>query len=121
MQLGIRLYTLFNGQKIGEDAYGNAYYWNRFPKHERGQRRWVIFKGQEEATKVPPEWHGWLRKAIDEVPDNKQKYKWQQQHEPNLTGTPYAYRPPGHFLKGGKRDKATGDYEAWTPKKSKAS
>ena len=34
---------------------------------------------------------------------------------PNLTGTKAAYRPPGHILKGGQRDKATGDYEAWTP------
>ena len=32
-----------------------------------------------------------------------------------LTGTDQAYRPPGHTLKGGRRAKATGDYEPWTP------
>jgi NADH:ubiquinone oxidoreductase subunit len=32
-----------------------------------------------------------------------------------LTGTELAYRPPGHALAGNHRDKATGDYEAWTP------
>jgi len=34
---------------------------------------------------------------------------------PNLTGTAEAYRPPGHVLAGGQRDKATGDYEPWKP------
>jgi len=32
-----------------------------------------------------------------------------------MTGTVSGYRPPGHALMGGKRRKATGDYEAWTP------
>ena len=35
--------------------------------------------------------------------------------EPNHTGTNAAYLPPGHDLRGGKRDRATGDYEAWQP------
>jgi len=32
-----------------------------------------------------------------------------------LTGSPQAYRPPGHDFQGGQRAKATGDYEPWTP------
>ena len=32
-----------------------------------------------------------------------------------MTGTENAYLPPGHTLEGGKRAKATGDYEAWRP------
>ena len=40
---------------------------------------------------------------------------WQKDHQPNLTGTELAYRPPGHTLKGGRRDPATGDYEPWSP------
>jgi NADH:ubiquinone oxidoreductase subunit len=38
-----------------------------------------------------------------------------REHVPNLTGTDRAYRPPGHTLQGGRRDRATGDYEPWTP------
>jgi NADH:ubiquinone oxidoreductase subunit len=38
-----------------------------------------------------------------------------KEHRPNLTGTPLAYRPPGHTLKGGHRAPASGDYEAWKP------
>ena len=45
----------------------------------------------------------------------EQRFDWQKDHLPNLTGTRYAYRPPGHVLSGGQRDKATGDYEPWTP------
>ena len=32
-----------------------------------------------------------------------------------MTGTPYAYHPPGSILRGGHRARATGDYEPWTP------
>ena len=28
---------------------------------------------------------------------------------------PYAYYPPGSILRGGRRSRATGDYEPWTP------
>jgi NADH:ubiquinone oxidoreductase subunit len=66
---------------------------------------------------VPPEWHGWLHHTVDEVPESggKLKYAWQKEHQPNLTGTPAAYRPPGSVLMGGERAPAAGDYEAWRP------
>ena len=40
---------------------------------------------------------------------------WQKEHEPNLTGTPYAYRPKGSVLSHSQRPRVTGDYDAWTP------
>jgi NADH:ubiquinone oxidoreductase subunit len=40
---------------------------------------------------------------------------WQKPHRPNLTGTPWAYRPPGSTLGANRRRPATGDYQAWTP------
>ena len=40
---------------------------------------------------------------------------WSKPPMPNLTGTAASYRPPGHDYEGGVRDRATGDYEAWTP------
>ena len=40
---------------------------------------------------------------------------WEAEHEPNLTGTPRAYRPEGSLWNEGKRPAATGDYEAWRP------
>lgn len=115
----ISLVTLFSGAKrIGVDGFGNKYFEAPARKGYKKPRRWVIYKGTPEATKVPPEWHGWLHHQSNEVPGESStsfRRKWQQPHKPNLTGTDGAYRPPGHVLESGKRDKATGDYEAWTP------
>lgn len=114
--LWIKLLTWFKGERVGEDNFGNRYY--RQKRLENGQeRRWVIYKGLPEASKVPAEWHGWLHYIEKDPPTLKtlEKWSWEKKHLPNLTGTPYAYYPPGHFFAGGKRDSATGDYEAWSP------
>lgn len=110
--------TRRQGEFVGEDPDGNRYYrQKKVPKGYR-ERRWVVFDGGEsEATRVPPEWHAWLHFQRNDLPsgDNPFRRQWQKEHVPNLTGTTGAYLPPGHALKGGQRDRATGDYEAWTP------
>lgn len=106
------------GKPVGKDQFGNAYFTAPAMKGYNHERRWVIYAGAPEASAVPPEWHGWLHHQTDEVPDvNAPSFrrKWQKPHQPNLTGTTGAYRPPGHILEGGQRDKATGDYKAWRP------
>ena len=51
-------------------------------------KRWVMFNGEIEASKIPPHWHAWLHKSIDEPPLNySHKYSWQKDHKPNMTGT----------------------------------
>ncbi len=114
----ISLFTVLKkGQKVGEDGFGNKYYKAKPRKGYKRERRWVMYKGTPEASKVPPEWHGWLHYQTDVIPSEEQSFRrpWQKPHHQNLTGTNQAYRPPGHVLQGGERDKATGDYEAWTP------
>lgn len=115
----IRFVTLFSGaRRVGTDTLGNVYYTAKPRKGYKRERRWVIYNGVPEASNVPPEWHGWLHHQTDVVPAQAEKsYRrpWQKPHVPNLTGTVQAYRPPGHVLEGGRRDKATGDYEAWKP------
>ena len=64
---------------------------------------------------MPPEWHAWLHYTTDEPLVERPRRSWEKPHLPNLTGTPASYRPPGHDYRGGTRDRATGDYEAWTP------
>ena len=83
----------------------------------RHEQRWVIYDGEVEASRVPPEWHAWLHHTTDIIPPEggPARRPWQKDHQPNKTGTVEAYRPPGHTLKGGKRAPATGDYEPWTP------
>lgn len=114
----IHFVTLVTRAKhVGTDQLGNKYYSAKPRKGYNRNRRWVIYKGEPEASNVPPEWHGWLHHQTDTVPDANSGYRrvWQKPHRPNLTGTDQAYRPPGHVLSGGQRDKATGDYEAWKP------
>jgi NADH:ubiquinone oxidoreductase subunit len=120
--LGTRLLTLLRGQLVGRDEFGNRYYRLRGFKPERlgggrfsRERRWVIYNGTPEASKVPPEWHAWLHHSDNEIPGSRQRHAWEKPHLPNLTGTPLAYHPQGSVLRGGHRAAATGDYEPWTP------
>jgi NADH:ubiquinone oxidoreductase subunit len=119
---GTRLLTWLRGELMGSDPYGNRYYRLRNDKPSgRGggrfsrERRWVIYKGEPEGSKVPSEWHAWLHHTVDEVPGAWPHYAWEKPHEPNLTGTPLAYHPPGSVLRGGHRAHAAGDYEPWSP------
>jgi NADH:ubiquinone oxidoreductase subunit len=117
MTIGTKLFTLLNGDQVGTDSQGNRYYHTkRTPKAGR-RRRWVVYLGKVEASRVPPAWHSWLHHTTDDVPadDLARRWDWQQEHVPNMTGTADAYRPPGHVLKGGERARATGDYEPWQP------
>jgi NADH:ubiquinone oxidoreductase subunit len=115
---------MFSGQLVGKDSHGNRYYRQPIKNGLRNtygvrEKRWVMYKGRPEASLVPPEWHGWLHHTLDEpLPEESDFHQaWVKQHHMNLTFTNKAYRPPGHVLEGGKRDKATGDYQAWQPNK----
>jgi len=124
MTIGTRLYTWWKGELVGTDQFGNRYYREKNQRalikgggRESREKRWVIYEGSAEASKVPSEWHGWLHHIAADVPsmDPAARRPWQKEHLPNLTGTALAYRPPGSVLKGGKRARAAGDYEPWSP------
>jgi NADH:ubiquinone oxidoreductase subunit len=116
MTIGTRLFTYFYGLPIGQDGDGNRYYEERVLRPGRlRKRRWVMYAGVKEATAVPAEWHSWLHYTTDTPISDANRRPWQKPHLPNLTGTPFSYRPPGHDYEGGKRAASTGDYEAWTP------
>jgi NADH:ubiquinone oxidoreductase subunit len=124
MTFGTRLLTWFCGELVGTDSLGNRYYREKgrreFPRgggRFSREKRWVIYAGEPEGSKVPPEWHAWLHHTVDEVPrpDGRRRYPWEKEHRPNLTGTPYAYRPPGSILRGGGSRPVATDYEPWTP------
>ncbi len=105
-------HTLRRGERVGDDSQGNVYY-----KDRKGPKRWVIYSGDIEASRVPPEWHAWLHYTVNEIPiEQKVAIKsWEKPHVANLTGSEGAYFPPGSINLGGKRAPATGDYEAWNP------
>jgi NADH:ubiquinone oxidoreductase subunit len=103
--------------KVGEDEFGNRYFEERRPSLEGRKRRYVLYKGYAEPSKVPPDWHGWLHHTFAEPPTERPLLRraWELPHQPNLTGTVAAYRPAGSLAGTGTRPAATGDYEAWTP------
>ena len=112
-QIGTLLQTMFCGQQVGEDADGNRYYRGRKTPAGVRERRWVMYVGEPEASKVPAEWHIWLHHTADApIPDSARKV-WQKPHIANMTGTPEAWFPPA--LEGKDRPKATGDYTSWQP------
>jgi NADH:ubiquinone oxidoreductase subunit len=117
MTIGTRLYTLLNGKHVGNDMFGNRYYVTKRPTKGQRQKRWVMYKGIAEPSKIPPIWHGWMHHMIDTLPTemNTPVYPWQKEHLPNLTGTVNAYRPRGDLRQAGKRDASTSDYDSWTP------
>lgn len=123
VSLGTRLLTLLRGEYVGIDSLGNRYYREKGRRRlmhgggrESREKRWVIYAGEPEGSKVPAEWHAWLHHTVDEVPNPaRRRYPWEKEHRPNMTGTPFAYRPPGSILRGGKREPSYGDYEPWTP------
>jgi NADH:ubiquinone oxidoreductase subunit len=109
------LFTRRMGNRVGVDELGNVYFESKKPVS--GQvRRWVIYQGPNDASRVPPAWFGWLHHQTDIVPDDLPTPKpWVREPLPNLTGTGEAYRPQGALERGGVRAAATGDYEAWSP------
>jgi NADH:ubiquinone oxidoreductase subunit len=110
--IGTALFTRRHGRKVGTDDYGNVYY-----QSKKGDRRWVIYNGSNDASRIPPDWYGWMHRQIDDLPDKALPpvRKFQKPATPNLTGTPAAYRPSGALERGGRRAAASGDYEAWMP------
>lgn len=109
--VGTSLYTALHGVRVGEDQEGNVYY-----RSKDGRRRWVIYKGEAEASRVPPEWHGWLHRTSDLLPDDLPPApSWVKPHRTNPTGSPDAERPRGSLRRGAARTPTAGDYEAWRP------
>ncbi len=110
--VGTSLFTWRHGRRVCSDAYGNVYY-----ESKKGDRRWGIYNGPNDASRIPPDWYAWMHRMIDGHPDEAlpPAPKFLKKPSPNLTGTEKAYRPSGALEMGGQRAAASGDYEAWTP------
>jgi NADH:ubiquinone oxidoreductase subunit len=121
---GATLGTLFTvgkrGRLVGSDEFGNKYYEDRTAKNSYDvgrKRRWVIYKGYADASKIPPDWHGWMHYIYDTPPSEEPlpRKSWELPHLPNMSGTPLARFPTGSLNAEGERQASTGDYEAWKP------
>ncbi|NJM30365.1 MAG: NADH:ubiquinone oxidoreductase subunit NDUFA12 [Rhizobiales bacterium] len=114
--IGTRFFTWRKGEHVGTDESGNRYYRAKSAIPDSiPERRWVIYNGYAEASAIPPGWHGWIHHRVDEFPAGAASAReWEKPHQPNLTGTPHAYRPAGSILAGSKTAAAP-DYQPWRP------
>jgi NADH:ubiquinone oxidoreductase subunit len=117
---GIRFTIGRRGVFVGQDEFGNRYYEARDARDSydtERPRRYVTYNGYAEASKVPPDWHGWLHHTFEEPPtvEPLKRQAWEKEHRPNLSGTVHAWRPKGSIARTGERPAATGDYLPWTP------
>ncbi|WP_368344066.1 NADH:ubiquinone oxidoreductase subunit NDUFA12 [Pelagovum sp. HNIBRBA483] len=108
--LNTQFFTWRKGVKVGADDQGNTYY-----RTADDSKRWVIYNGEIEGSRISPDWHGWLHRTWDETPSDKPLVHkaWEKPHQENLTGTALAYAPAGSIRNARPADRS--DYEAWTP------
>tara|TARA_B100000686_G_C16638401_1_gene888607 strand:+ start:10 stop:369 length:360 start_codon:yes stop_codon:yes gene_type:complete len=87
--LGTRIQTILFGKLVGEDKFGNKYY------ESKNGKRWVIYKDEIDASKIPNEWYSWIHFTKNKIENVHEfnKFDWQKPHKPNQTGTGEAYHP----------------------------
>ena len=102
--IGTRLYTIFFGKFVGTDDFGNKYYENK-----KRKKRWIIYNGEIEATKIPIEWYSWMHSIKNKIEETHElkKYNWQKNHLSNQTGTDKAYNPQKNHNANKKK------YKSW--------
>lgn len=110
---GTSLFTRLRGDEVGKDDLGNVYY----QSSKDPRRRWVIYDGSNDGSRVPPGWQAWLKGTIDGLPDKALPARRSFETEPaaNATGTMAAFRPDGALGSNKIRPASTGDYEPWIP------
>ncbi len=105
--VGTFINTFIFGKLVGKDESGNKYY------KDRKDKRWVIYKGEINASKINSDWYSWIHYQTNTPPSEKEikKYQWQKPHKDNKTGTLEAYKP-NTLTKQSKKFKK---YESWKP------
>ena len=110
---GTSLFTRRYGSEVGRDEEGNIYY----QRKNDSVRRWVVYAGANDGSRVPPAWQAWLKGTIDDLPEKSlpPRRPFERPAEANQTGTFSAFKPGGSLAGRGVRPAATGDYQPWKP------
>ncbi len=103
-----------NGEEVGRDEAGNVYFRHR----KDPARRWVIYDGSNDSSRVPPGWNAWLRGTIDDLPEKSLPLAPQIRTGSGAQPDRYHGRLSAladRLPRKGIRPASTGDYEAWKP------
>ncbi len=108
--LGTKLFTFIRGKQVGTDNENNKFYVHK----KNSQKRWIIYNGLMDASRIPAEWHDWLHHRTDEIPnESDKKLNWYKMHKENSTGTNESYSP------NASKDKEPAilkkNYKPWRP------
>ena len=108
--LGTKLFTFLKGKKVGSDNENNKFYIHK----KNSQKRWIIYNGLMDASRIPAEWHDWLHHRTDEIPnESDKKLNWYKMHKENSTGTNESYSP--NVSKDKEPEILKKNYEPWRP------
>ncbi len=111
-------FTMFTKYSfVAKDEFGNRYYEEKKPSFDGKKRRSVLYKGYADASRVPVEWHGWMHHTFERPPSEEplHRHAWEKDHQPNLTGTIWAWHRKGSLAGTSKHDAAAPKYQAWNP------
>lgn len=106
------LWVKFFCKQVGVDQFGNKYFVGNSKNYLGHNKRYVLYNGINDGSKVPARWHAWLHYLSEKLPseESQKDYEWQIEHIQNLTGTKAAYDPSKS-----KHIKLE-SYSSWRPK-----
>ncbi|MDA0939074.1 MAG: NADH-ubiquinone oxidoreductase subunit NDUFA12 family protein, partial [Proteobacteria bacterium] len=84
-----KLLIKFCSKFAGTDQFGNKYYEVNIFRNFNLKKRFVLYKGSSEASKIPPSWFLWIHYQTSKIPCNTELHSknWKKSHIPNFTGT----------------------------------
>ncbi len=117
MNLLNKIIIQYSCNKVGTDEFGNCYFEKKSVSQNGKKKRFVIYKGMVEASKIPSNWHSWIHYTSDKAPINinTNRSPWQKTHLPNLTGTINKYSPIKNNIENDTKLSKNSNYESWIP------
>ena len=68
--IGTKIQTALFGKLAGQDSFGNKYY------ESKSGRRWVIYKEEIDASKIPNEWYSWIHFTNNKIENSHELKKY---------------------------------------------
>ncbi len=101
----VKIYLFLFATKVGEDEYGNSFFELKRKDYLGRKKRYCLYNGVVEASKISPEWHPFMHYQIDvdEVKKTFKQYKWQKPATPITTLSKDKYLPKNHILNAQKK------------------
>lgn len=100
MKILVKIYLKLFATKVGEDEYGNQFFELKRTDYLGRKKRYCLYKGYVEASKISPEWHPFMHYQIaaKDVKTTYKQYKWQKPAIPDTTLSNYKFLPKNHML-----------------------